>query len=169
MSGEPAGKIVTRSAGSVEIQASLEWRSPQDAPHYSLFPAIPAGARFSLQESSGSDGTSRLVSGRLHAFRERILARVLDLVLRSLTSQAALTEAVLETRVVRLATPQAPQASLVEKMAHELWCSGQRVTFGPSWEPICDVDLPLGAAGFEDELVDLLRCSGGWEIASQTL
>lgn len=110
--------------------------------------------------------SSRRVTGELRAFREPDLAVALDLVLRALTSQAALTEAVLETRVVRSTLPQAMQSALVEEMARELWRSGIGVTFGPSWYPARDADLLLGTGGSEDQIVDLLQNIGKWEMVS---
>ncbi|MGF1471917.1 MAG: hypothetical protein ACFB50_09285 [Rubrobacteraceae bacterium] len=167
MDGEPAGKIITSGPGSVEVWASLVWRSREEVPRHGLLPPIPAKAGSLLVESLGGEPPSRLVTGELRAYSDRCLAETLDLVLRTLVSKAALTEAQLETRVVRLTGPHAPQAQLVQTMARELWGAGIRVTFGPSSEPVSDADLSVGAGGAGDVLENVICESGTWELASR--
>ncbi len=88
-------------------------------------------------------------------------------VLRSVTTYATLTEAVLETRAVRLVDPRAPSAALVKALARQLWSAGLRVSFGPSWAPVPDADVSVGTRGLEDDGVEdafeaFLRMHPAW-------
>ncbi|CAN5630777.1 hypothetical protein BH24ACT21_BH24ACT21_02650 [soil metagenome] len=136
---------------------------PQD----SLLPVFSENTMSTLEESSGDDKATRLVTGERRALGDQELASALDLLLRTITSKAALTDAVLETRVVRLASSLVIAAPLVYETAYKLWNAGFRVTFGPSWEPVPDADLVLGAAGPENGLEDFIREMSPWEITSR--
>ena len=148
----------------MEFWATLAWQGPNDVPRDSLIPIFPETVKSSLTDSTGADGTSRVVTGELRALCEGDLGAALDLLLRAITSKAALTDAVLETRAVRLASPRAAQASLVCEMARELWEAGHRVTFGPSWEAVPDVDLALGAGGSNGDLESVFREKNSWKL-----
>ncbi len=145
----------------------MTWQSSNDVPQDSLIPSFPETVRTRLTNSPGTDGATRLVTGEIHALSSKDLAEALDLFLRTLTEKAALTDAVLETSAVRLASPRAMQGTLVCAMAHELWEAGFRVTFGPSWEPFLDGDLALGAAGDNSFLEDFVLNSESWEMTSR--
>ncbi|CAN5698529.1 hypothetical protein BH24ACT22_BH24ACT22_10150 [soil metagenome] len=132
-------------------------------PKDSLLPSFPENVRPRIIDSLGTDETSRLVTGELLALSEQDLTATLDLLLRTLTSEATLTDAVLETSAVRITSPHAAQSSLVCEMARELWDAGFRVTFGPSWEPVTDADLALGVAGDNDALKGFVRNCESWD------
>ena len=131
-----------------------------------MLPDFPENAKPLLTESPGTDGVSRLLTGELRALRDRDLASALDLLLRAITAKATLTDAVLETRVLRMVDPSPANDSLVCGMARELWSAGFRVTFGPSWEPVADADLVLGTGG-PGSALERFICKGNlWETVS---
>lgn len=154
----------------VEISATLWWRSPTDVPRSGLLPDLtgcPARTAFDEAEEEGQPGRS--LHGRLRALDERALSATTDVVLREVATTAALTGAVLETRVIRLARPWIAPAPLVELVARDLWDAGFRVCFGPSWAPVSDAAVALGVgedAGF-GELEAFLLEDGPWEIVSR--
>lgn len=132
-----------------------------------MLPAFPETVQSTLEQSPGTEEATRLVTGELRALCELELVVALDLLLRTITSKAALTDGVLETRAIRLASPRVTQASLVCEMALKLWEAGLRVTFGPSWEPVLDADLALGAGGSKDDLEGVFLEKDSWRIASR--
>ncbi|MGB3635826.1 MAG: hypothetical protein WA982_17450 [Rubrobacteraceae bacterium] len=141
----------------------MNWQSQDDVPKDNLLPKFSESVRTRITDSPGTDETSRSIAGELIALSEQELKAALDLLLRTLTSAAALTDAVLETSAVRLTSPRSTQSSLVCEMARELWDAGFRVTFGHSWEPVTDADLALGAAGDNDALKEFVLNSESWE------
>lgn len=163
MPEEPAGKVITRSAGAVEVWASMEWQSPTDVPREDLLPTLPEGIKSSILEAPSPEETSRTIEGEMRGFDLESMAEALDGVLEALTSGAALSEAVLETRVAWLVPPLAPPAALVGRVGRELWSVGLGVTFGPSWTPIVGADIAIGVGGCEGELESFLP-AGYWEI-----
>lgn len=143
--------------------ASLNWQSSDDVPKDSLLPGFPGTVKHQLRGSPGTEETSRFITGELRALNDRDLTTALDIFLRSLTSGAALTDAVLETNAFRLASPKAAQCSLVCDLARELWAAGFHVTFGPSGEPVTDADIALGTADDNGALEDFISKSESWE------
>lgn len=108
---------------------------------------LPGAKLYRLRLSYDEPGMCRL-SCEIRALRTDHLAAALDLVLRRVTEHAALAEAVLETRAVRLASPAAPPAILLERLARLLWEAGHRVSFGPSWEPLpAGIVISVGSRG----------------------
>ncbi len=102
-----------------------------------------------------------MVTGELRALDVRELSGALDLFLRTLTVEAALTDAVLETSAIRQSSPRSAPATLVSEVACRLWRSGFRVTFGPSWEPVAaDTNLALGTGGDDGGLRELVLDGG---------
>jgi hypothetical protein len=83
--------------------------------------------------------------------------------LRSVTAHAALTEAVLETRAVRLADPSETPASLVKELAQRMSDAGLRATLGPSWTPAPDADVSIGTRGLEETFEAFLQAHPAWQ------
>ncbi|CAA9421736.1 MAG: hypothetical protein AVDCRST_MAG78-1089 [uncultured Rubrobacteraceae bacterium] len=86
--------------------------------------------------------------------------------MRSVTAHAALAEAVLETRVVRLANPLATPAPLVEKLARQLSGAGLHASVGPSWTPAPGADASVGTRGLEGFFEAFLGAHSEWRPAS---
>ena len=106
----------------------------------------------------------RRVSCEVRAFYAEQLTGALDVLLRCVTTHAALSEAVLETRAVRLADPAVTSATLVEALARQLWDAGLPVSFGPSWKPAPDADVAVGARGFEEAFEAFLLAYPAWKL-----
>lgn len=96
--------------------------------------------------------------------RERDLGEALGLFLQKVTSTAALTDAVLETRSFQLGVPRAADAALVCGAAHRLWRAGFHVTFGPSFRPAPAADLALGTGGADGAFLDFIHETDFWEV-----
>lgn len=122
-----------------------------------------------IVESTGTDETSRFVEGEIRGHDNERLADGLSEILRTLTTKAALSEAVLETRTAWLAVPWAARSAAVERTALELWEAGFRVTFGSSWIPVSDADLAVGTGGSSGELEDFFRGDAVWKVTSHQL
>lgn len=118
---------------------------------------MPGSRFYSLVQTEDATSATHQVSCEIRALHGEQLTGALDAVLRSVTTHAALAEAVLETRAVRLADPTTPPAALVEELARELWDAGFPVSFGPSWTPIAGADVSVGTRGLEDALETFLR------------
>ena len=154
--------MITSAAGAIELWASLAWESPAGVPSENLLPMVSGAVKPLLVESPGTDEATRFVAGEIRGFDPRSTAQALDDALRTLTSMAALSEAVLETRVLQQAPPWVAQGALVGKVSRELWDAGFSVTFGRSWESIADADLAIGVGG-SAELEELFKEGFSWE------
>jgi hypothetical protein len=124
-----------------------------------------SGARFYYLTQADADDTAaatRHVSCEIRALHAGQLTDALDGALRSVTAHATLTEAVLETRAVRLADPTAPSAALVEELARQLWSAEIPVSFGPSWTPTPGADVSVGSRGLEEALDAFLLAHPAW-------
>ena len=164
---EPAGLIPTRTPGSVRFEATLTWQSPKDTVRGGICPSPPKSVKAFISESDGPEGVRR-ISGEVRAFAEEELADVLDSLLRSVTSTAAISEAVLEVRSIRVARPRIVPRGVLERLSRGLWESGFGVRFGPGWTPLYDgAEVAVGIRGAEDAYERLSR--GSWEIASRPL
>ena len=118
---------------------------------------LPRGKLYDFRLSYEAPGAHRL-SCEIRAPRTDHLAASLDLVLRQVSEHAALAEAVLETRAIRIASPTAPPAVLLERLARHLWEAGHRVSFGPSWDPLpSGTGISVGCRGFSATLECSLR------------
>lgn len=162
--GEPPGRISTVNAGAVSFEATLAYRPGEERPDGLTIEALrlPGAKLCHLHSSDGPPGTHRL-SCEIRALRAAHLTAALDVVLRRLTEHAALAEAVLETRAVRLAAPTAPPAVLVERLARHLWEAGLRVSFGPSWAPVpAGTGISVGTRGLDTALEGSLREHPAW-------
>ncbi len=163
LSEAPAGRISTRNAGAISLKADLSWRSGGEVPIGPILGVPVAGARFfSFIETGDTASPARHISCEVRALYDEQLANAVDAALRSATTQAALTEAVLKTRTVRLADPSVPPAALVEELACQLWEARLPVSFGPSWTAVPAADISVGVQGFEEAFEAFLRRRLGW-------
>lgn len=162
---DPAGTIATRTAGLAEVRATFSWDRPQDAPAGTLLPdvsAIARSVRCELAETPLPCGTAREVSGTVLALTEEDLGSALESVLRGITAAAALSDALLESRVLRVARPRATPQDVLEALALDLWAAGFSVRFAPSWKPVPAGTVALGGGGDEDGLGDFLANHPAW-------
>ena len=163
LSEEPAGRISTRNAGAVSFEATLFWRPDDGIPAGFVLDGSMSGAKvYSLVQTDDPASTTRQVSCEIRALHAEKLAAALDAALRSVAARAALDEAVLETRAVRLADPTVTPAALVEVLARQLWDAGFPVSFGPSWIPAPDADISVGTRGLEEAFEAFLLTHTVW-------
>jgi len=161
---DPAGVIATRTAGVVEFEATLAWRSPEDVPPGSLLPDLQSAAKCSISEAENPGTATRSLAGEIRALKPSELGSTLEAVLRAVTAAAALTEAMLEVGAVRTVPPGVPSARALEELARDIWGAGFRVRFGPSWTPVPGADVCVGVGG-DGELQEFLRSHPAWSIA----
>jgi hypothetical protein len=113
----------------------------------------PPGARFySLVQTGDAASGVQEISCEIRALHIEHLTGALDATLRFVTAHAALTEAVLETSVVRLVDPAVTPAELVEGLARTLFSAGLRISFGPSWTPTPCANASVGIRGLKEDL-----------------
>jgi hypothetical protein len=125
----------------------------------------PPGTRFySLARTHDDASGSTEISCEIRALHVEQLTGALEVVLRSVTAHAALTEAVLEIRAVRLADPSAVPSPLVEALARQLSDAGLRPSFGPSWTPAPGADLSVGTRGLEDAFETFVGANPAWRL-----
>ncbi len=162
---EPAGRISTRNAGAISFRATLTRHSGGGIPSGPVLKDPAPGARFySLAQTEDVASATQEISCEIRALYAGELSVALDAVLRSLTAHAALTEAVLETRAIRLADPSITPAPLAEELARQLSGTGLRVSSGPSWTPsVPGADASVGTRGFEDAFETFLRAHPAWQ------
>jgi hypothetical protein len=160
---QPAGRISTRNAGAISFRATLSWLSEEGVPAGAVLDEPTPGARFySLLQTDHLESATREISCEIRALYTEELITALDAALRSVTAHAALTEAVLETRAVRLANPSEVHPTLVEKLARELSDFGLRASFGPSWIPVRGAEVSVGTQGSEGVLERFIRTHPDW-------
>jgi hypothetical protein len=160
---EPAGRISTRNAGAISFRATLSWHPGEGIPAESTLGEPPSGARFySLVQNDHLESATREISCEIRALYPEELTGTLDAVLRSVTAHAALVEAVLETRTVRLADPSEVHPRLAEALARQLSDFGLCVSSGPSWVPAPAADISVGTRGFGEVLERFLRSHPDW-------
>ena len=158
---EDAGRICTVSAGSVSFEAVFSARPGEDLSPPTLPGPPPAALYYAIREE-GDGGTWRL-SLEIRATRAAGLAAAVDGLLRAASAHAALSGAVLETRVVRLCEPVVPHALLVGRLARALGSSGVGVSFGPSRGPAPGAEVCVGVRGREIEIKRFLLESPAWQ------
>jgi hypothetical protein len=160
---EPAGRISTRNAGAISFRATLK-RRPGDGIHSGPLLGDPSpGARFySLVRTDDPVLATSQISCEIRALHNAHLTAALDAALRAVTAHAALTEAMLEMCIFRLASPSETPASLVQELAQRISGAGLRVTFGPSWTPTPDADASIGTRGLEDTFETFLQAPPKW-------
>ncbi len=162
---EPAGTVATLTAGMAELEATLLWDRAEDAPQNPTLPTYSSGTvRSSFIESDEPGAARREIHGEILALTRRDLGLALETVLQSLTGAAALSDALLEARVVRVLPPRATPSRTVQELAVDLWDAGFAVRFGPSWTPAPDGTLAVGFRGAEAELRRFLGTHSSWEL-----
>jgi hypothetical protein len=82
--------------------------------------------------------------------------------LRSLTTSAALSDAVLETRVIRVTPPASAPDITLQTLALDLRDAGFEVRFAPSWTPVPKGAVGLGILGAEQELLSFIEAHLSW-------
>lgn len=162
---DPAGTVATRTAGAAEFGATLLWDMPEDTPADPLLPTLPDTVRCSVVETAAPAEARREILGEIRALTERDLTSALETVLRSLTAGAALSGAILQTRVVRVARPTVTPSHTVQALALDLWHAGFPVRFGPSWTPSLGGRVALGFRGAETDLGRFFGAHPSWRLA----
>ena len=163
MPEEPEGKLLVKNAGMIEIRASFTWQSPEEIPD-EVAPEVPAGCKLAVETSHA--GAACEVTGKLRAFDEEETGEILESVLRHVVNTASISEAILETRVLKVASTHVPSFPLVCGLARYLWDVGIRVTFGRTWFPLAGGDIALGTGGSNEKLEAILSRDSSWEIAN---
>lgn len=164
--GDPAGTVATRSAGLLEFSATFSWRSAEDLPRGPILPVLPdEKARCSVVETDDPGEARREILGEILGLTEADLGSALEAVLRSLTTAATVSEAVLETRAARVTPPKVTQAAALQALALDLRDAGFPVRFGPTWTPVADGGgICLGVSGAEEKLRSFLRTHASWSL-----
>ena len=160
--GDPAGIVATRTAGLLEFSATLCWNGVEDLPQAPTLPTLPETARCSVVETDDPEAGKRGILGEILALSERDLGSVLQNVLRSLTTSAALSDAVLETRAARVTPPASAPATTLQTLALDLRDAGFEVRFAPSWTPVPEGAVGLGMLGAEQELQSFIEAHLSW-------
>src|SRR5215210_1681396 len=159
---DPAGTVATCTAGLLEFSATLSWNRVEDLPQAPTLPALPETARCSVVETDDPATGRRGILGEILALCERDLGSALQAVLRSLTTSAALSDAVLETRATRVAPLASAPATTLQALALDLRDAGFEVRFAPSWTPVPVGAIGLGVLGAEQELQSFLEAHLSW-------
>ena len=163
--GERAGTVATLTAGVAEFGATFIWDQGEDAPQHPTLPAtLPANARCSVVEREGPSEAGREIFGEIKALSRRDLGLALETLLRSLAVAAALSDALMETRVLRVTPPRVAPSRTVQSLAVELWDAGFPVRFGPSWTPAPLGAVAVGFGGAEAELARFFGTHPSWEM-----
>jgi hypothetical protein len=159
LADERSGLISTRAPGAAEVYASLHWRNPECVPEGLTTLDFPSedteNSRWHLdvEEIAGC----RVLTGCVISMTAEALGDRIDAFLRAASVYAARTDAVLQTRVLRIAEPVVPSMDLVGDLARQLRGVGISVRFGRVWTPLppgscCGV----GARGVEEQIEALL-------------
>ena len=168
LSEEPAGRISTRNAGAISFRAILSQHPDGERRMVPFLGDPPPGARFySLARACDAASGNKEISCEIRALHVEQLTGALDAVLRSVAAHAALTEALLETRAVRLADPSTAPSPLVETLARQLSDVGLRPSFGTSWVPAPGADLSVGTRGLEETIETFVAASTVWRRLSR--
>jgi hypothetical protein len=162
---EPAGRISTRNAGAISFRATLT-RCPDEEKWAGPILGDPTpGARFYSLIRRDAASATREISCEIRALYAEQLTAALEAVLRSVTAHAALIEALLETRAVRIADPSTTPTPLVEMLARQLSSAGLHASFGPSWTPVLGAEASVGTRGLEDVFQAFLGAHPAWRPA----
>jgi hypothetical protein len=132
-------------------------------PQGRLLPGLRGAAWCYITEMEGPEASTRFLAGEIRAMEASELGSTLEVVLRSVTAVAALTEAVLEVGAVRTVAPRVSSAPALEELARDIWAAGFGVRFGPSWTPAPTADVCVGVGG-DGGLQDFLRSHPAWSI-----
>ena len=164
MAGEPAGKILTRTAGAVEVRATMYWQ-PGQTPEGPVLSSLSNDhhIRCSFVEETDEAAAGCSITGVVRAFDERDLRRTVESVLRDISAASALREAVLEARAVRLAMPAVTPADVLAALTLDLQDSGFPVSFGRSWSFVTGAEVACGT-GDGPELAGFLLGHPAWVV-----
>jgi hypothetical protein len=157
-----AGTVATCAAGLLEFSATLSWKSVEDVPQSPTLALLPETARCTVLERDDPETGRRGILGEILALSERDLGSALDIILRSLTTSAALSEAVLQSRVARVIPPVPTPASTLQALALDLRDAGFEARFAPSWTPVPEGAIGLGVLGAEQALESFLEDHPSW-------
>lgn len=149
----------------MEVHATLAWSRPAEIVREPILPDLSGPFALALSESDDKEAASRTISGEIRALAEPALRHAVEAFLRAATARAALTEAVLETRVVYRCRPKPAPSGALQALARDLWEAGFPVGFAPCWEPLAEAGLALGVRGAEEELTVFLRDHPSWRPA----
>ncbi len=127
-----------------------------------IFLELGDAARCAIVVADDPEATTRRLAGQIRAFTPVELASALEAALRTVTTVAALTDAILEVDVVRTLPPGVASPRALEELARDLWDAGFRVRFGSSWTPAQGADVCVGTGG---DLQDFLRAHPSWSMA----
>lgn len=155
---------MVRNAGLFGVQVLFSWKDAASVPEKDVLADISTGPWFT--EVQNDNRVSCEVFGEIKAFDERDLEETLNFALRDIVNVATASEAVLETRVLKSASPFAPSYSVVSGLAFLLWGSNVRVTFGSTETPLKGADIALGTGGADGEFEEILLENASWEIAT---
>jgi len=149
----------------VEVKATFHWR-PDGMPRETVLPELrhDERVRCAFVEETDKITFSRKITGKVRAFTEPDLSRTVEWVLRSISTAAALSEAVLEARAIWIGSPVVTPATVLEALAMDLRSAGFPVSFGRSWSPVPNVEAAVGTGGAEPDFVEFLRGHPSWEI-----
>jgi hypothetical protein len=120
--------------------------------------------RLSVAETEDPGSAVRRIVGEIRALTQQELGSALDAVVRTVTTAAALTEAVLEVEAVPCVTPKATSPRALQELARDLWGAGFPVRFAPSWTPAPGADVCVGV-GANRDLGAFLSTHPSWRIA----
>ena len=123
---------------------------------------MPERARCSFVQTDDPETRRRGILGEILALSEQNLGAALENVLRSLIASAALSDAVLESRVARLTPPASALATTLQALALDLRDAGFEVRFAPSWTPVPRGAIGLGILGAEQDLQDFIEAHHSW-------
>lgn len=163
---EPAGFVTTKIAGRTTFHATLTWRNPTDMPKIApIRPLTCEEYRRIITETEDREAAHREISGEVAAFESRELSRLLEETLRTLTEFAALSDAVLEVRTVRVSHPFTVAPGVVRQVARDLCSGGHRVEVAPSWSRKMPPDAVVGVGVGEDfSVADFVLSLPAWTI-----
>jgi len=163
---EPPGTVVSRTPGAFLLRAALSWEEAPREGVAALASALdPAPIRGSFHAVYGmTSDTAGRVACEVRSFYRRELARSLDRTLRAVNSLAALTGAVLELGVERIAGARVFSPDRRRALSRSLSGHGLLPREAASLVPVgAGPDLCLGVGALLDELRPaLLR--DGWEV-----
>ena len=162
---DPAGTIATRSAGLIEFSAILLWGSAEDMPEVPTLRNLPTGARCSVVETDDAGKNRREILGEILALSEADLGSALETILRILTTAAALSDAVLETRAARVAPARPCPPAALQTLALDVREAGFPVSFAPTWTPLEEGEIGLGIGGAEQDLRSFLDNHHAYRMA----